>query len=103
MDRMLDKGIVIETNAYLALCDVDLVNLNSLMVLSSIRTAKQIGLDFPKGVKTDTLAWKDLVSKMPCPLCGMSSRAVDLKEEGCPWCGWNYRPVHGGDKDNSDK
>lgn len=93
LDRMLDKGIVIDTNAYLALHEVDLVDLNSMVTLSSIKTAKQIGLDFPEGTNFDTIAWKDLLSKVPCPLCGKEQRSRDLKEEGCPWCGWNYRPT----------
>ncbi len=92
LDRMLDKGVVVDTNAYLALNDLDLLDLNALMVLSSFKTARQIGLDFPEGTNLNATAWKDLLAKVPCPLCGKESRSKDLKEEGCPWCGWNYRP-----------
>lgn len=92
LDRMLDKGVVIDSNAYLALEDVDLVDLNAMVVLSSIKTARKIGLDFPEGTNLDAPGFKDLFAKVPCPLCGKEQRSRDLKKEGCPWCGWNYRP-----------
>ena len=103
LDRMLDKGVVIDTNAYLALNDLDLLDLNALVVLSSFKTAGQIGLDFPEGTKLDTPAWKDLLAKVPCPLCGKEQRSKDLKEEGCPWCGWNYRPAIEEDKETFEE
>lgn len=91
LDRILDKGVVIDTNLRVTLADFDLLALNALVILSSFKTAAKIGLDFPEGTKLDTPAWKDLISKQPCPVCGMESRARDLKEEGCPWCGWNLK------------
>lgn len=91
LDKMLDKGTVIDANAYLALNDIELLDFNALMILSSFKTAGKIGLDFPEGTRLDTLVWKDLLAKVPCPLCGKESRSKDLKEEGCPWCGWNFR------------
>lgn len=91
LDKILDKGVVIDTNAYVGLNDFDLLELNALMILSSFKTAGKIGLDFPEGTNLNTPAWKDLISKVPCPLCGKESRPRDLKEEGCPWCGWNFR------------
>jgi len=100
LDQILDKGIVIDLNARVALSDFDLLGINATVILSSFKTAAKIGMDFPEGTKMDTPAWKDLLSKQPCPLCGKESRTKDLKEEGCPWCGWNYRPRykddHGG-------
>ncbi len=91
LDKMLDKGVVVDTKAYVALNDFDLLELNTLMILSSFKTARKIGLGFPEGTNLNTQAWKDLISKVPCPLCGKESRSKDLKEEGCPWCGWNFR------------
>ncbi len=93
LDRLLDKGIVIDTNLRVTLADLDLLTINAQTVLSSFKTAKTIGLDFPEGTNLDTPAWKDLISKQPCPMCGMESRARDLKEEGCPWCGWNLKTL----------
>jgi len=94
LDRMLDKGIAIDLNARACLSDFELLGINATVILSSFRTAAKIGMDFPEGTNLNTPAWKDLISRQPCPLCGKESRAKDLKEEGCPWCGWNYRPKY---------
>jgi len=91
LDRILDKGTVIDANLRASLVDLDLLALNAHIVLSSFKTASKIGLDLPEGIKSDTLAWKDFTSKQPCPVCGMESRASDLREEGCPWCGWDLK------------
>lgn len=93
LDRILDKGTVIDTKLRATLADLDLLAINAQMVLSSFKTAERIGLDFPEGTNLDTPAWRNLISKQPCPICGMESRARDLKEEGCPWCGWNLKTL----------
>lgn len=92
LDRILDKGVAIDLNARACLSDFELLGVNALVKLSSFRTAAKLDLEFPEGTRTDTSAWVDLLSKHPCPLCGKESRTKELKEEGCPWCGWNYRP-----------
>ena len=102
LDRILDKGLVIDLNARAALSDFDLLGINAVVILSSFKTAGKIGLEFPEGTKMDTPAWKDLLSRQPCPLCGKESRTKDLKEEGCPWCGWNYRPKYEDDRKTFD-
>jgi len=91
LDRILDKGIVVDATVRATLMGVDLLGIEATIILSSFKTAATIGLDFPSGTDLDTPAWKDLISKQPCPLCGMESRPKDLKEEGCPWCGWNRK------------
>ncbi len=98
LDRIMDKGLVIDLNARACLSDFELLGVNALVVLSSFKTAAKIGLEFPEGTRMDTPAWKDLLSKQACPLCGKESRTKELKEEGCPWCGWNYRPKYKEDK-----
>ena len=92
LERILDKGVVVDATVRAGLAGVDLLGIEATVILSSFKTAAEIGLDFPSGTRLDTPAWKDLISKQPCPVCGMESRAKDLKEEGCPWCGWNRRP-----------
>jgi len=91
LDRVLDKGAVIDANLRAALADLELLSLNAHVVLSSFKTASKIGLDFPEGTNLDTPTWRNLMSKQPCPVCGMESSARELKEEGCPWCGWNLK------------
>jgi len=93
LDKILDKGVVIDAQTRIALGDCDLLALEAILILSSFKTAALIGLDFPEGINLDTPAWKDLLSKQPCPLCGKESRPKDLKDVGCPWCGWNYYPM----------
>jgi rubredoxin len=100
LDRILDKGVVIDLNARACLGDFKLLGINAIIILSSFKTAAKIGLDFPEGTNLNTPAWKDLLAKQPCPLCGKEQRTKELKEEGCPWCGWNYRPKYKEDKKN---
>lgn len=92
LDRVLDKGVVVDANVRVNLVGVDLLKIKARTMLASFKTAAEIGLDFPEGTDCDASGWRDLVTKQPCPVCGMKSRLEDLKEEGCPWCGWNYRP-----------
>lgn len=92
LERVLDKGVVVHLTARVTLGINEILGFISNVVLSSFKTAAAIGLDFPSGIHLDTPAWKDLISKKPCPVCGMKSEAKDLEEEGCPWCGWNRRP-----------
>lgn len=92
LDRILDKGVVVDAEVRIGLGCVDLLGIRATIILSSFKTARQIGLAFPEGTNTNTPAWQDLLSKQPCPVCGMESRTKDLREQGCPWCGWNYRP-----------
>lgn len=91
LDRILDKGVAVDTSIRVDLGSLDLLGVKAQVILASFKTAEKIGLDFPEGTNLNTPAWQALISKQPCPVCGMESRAKDLKEEGCPWCGWNYR------------
>jgi len=92
LDRILDKGVVVDASVRAELGCIDLLDFKATIALSSFKTARQAGLDFPEGTNLNTPAWRALVSKQPCPVCGMESRAEELREQGCPWCGWNYRP-----------
>lgn len=91
LDRILDKGVTVDTSVRIDLGSLDLLGFKAHIVLASFKTAEKIGLDFPEGTNLNTSAWQDLRTKQSCPVCGMESREDDLKEEGCPWCGWNYR------------
>jgi hypothetical protein len=92
LDRILDKGVAVDTSIRVDLCSLDLLGAKAQVILASFKTAEKIGLDFPEGTNLNTPAWQALITKQPCPVCGMESRRESLKEEGCPWCGWNYRP-----------
>jgi hypothetical protein len=91
LDRILDKGVTIDMNVRIDLGSLDLLGAKARIILTSFKMAEKIGLDFPEGTNLNTLAWQNLTTNQPCPVCGMESRSKELKEEGCPWCGWNYR------------
>jgi len=91
IERILDKGMAIDTSVRIDLGSLDLLGAKARIVLASFETAEKIGLDFPGGTVLNTPAWQDLKMKQPCPICGMESKREDLEKEGCPWCGWNYR------------
>jgi len=91
LDRILDKGVTIDTSVRIDLGSLDLLEAKARIILASFKMAEKIGLDFPEGTNLNTLAWQNLTTKQPCPVCGMESRSKELQEEGCPWCEWNYR------------
>jgi hypothetical protein len=90
LDNILDKGVTVDSNLKICLSDVDLLGTKLHIVLSSFKTAKEIGLNFPKNTNLDTKAWRDLAAKQSCPACGMDATQKELRE-GCPWCGWTCK------------
>ncbi|MEN4007042.1 MAG: gas vesicle protein GvpJ [Methanobacterium sp.] len=102
LDLILDKGIVIDGEVRASLGGQDLLGINTLIVLASIETGARIGLDFPSGTDYEAPGWQDLITKEDCPLCGKKLPREKLEEEGCSWCGWNYRPKYE-DRDTFDE
>lgn len=92
LDRILDKGVVVDTSVKIDIGSVDFLGAKARIILASFKTAEKTGLDFPEGTNLNTSAWQDLKIKQPCPVCGIESKREELKKEGCLWCGWNYRP-----------
>jgi len=92
LDRILEKGVAVDASVKVDLCSLNLLVSKARVILASFKTADKIGLDFPEGTDFNTPVWRDLITKQPCPVCGKESRSEDLREESCPWCGWNYRP-----------
>jgi len=95
LDRVLDKGVAVDLSVRVDLGSVDFLGAKGRIIITSLKTAERIGLGFPEGTDLDTPAWRSLRTKQPCPVCGMESRPEGPREEGCPWCGWNYRPNEG--------
>jgi rubredoxin len=92
LNRILDKGVVIDTNIRVDIDCLTLLKTKTHIILSSFKTAAETGLDFPKGTDFDAPGWENLSKMELCPVCNMKSIREDLKKYGCPWCGWNYRP-----------
>ncbi|MBU4501407.1 MAG: gas vesicle protein [Nanoarchaeota archaeon] len=91
IERMLDKGIVIDTKIRISIDDIHLVKVRGTIILSSFSAAAKHGIDFPSEVIHETQAWRDLLTKVDCPQCNKMVAREEL-EEGCPWCGYDMGP-----------
>lgn len=90
IDRILDKGLVINADIKVVVVGVELLELKIRAALASFETAAMYGLEFPSGTKLETPAWQEaIVGKETCPDC---LKRVPIEKllggEGCPWCGW---------------
>jgi ssDNA-binding Zn-finger/Zn-ribbon topoisomerase 1 len=89
IDRVLDKGLVINADIAVSLAGVELLSIRIRAVLASLETAAKYGLALPAGSNLDTEAWKQaVVIKDDCPQCAKRSAQAELLSQGCPWCGW---------------
>jgi predicted RNA-binding Zn-ribbon protein involved in translation (DUF1610 family) len=89
IDRVLDKGLVINADICVSVAGVELLGIKIRATLASFETAAKYGLEFPSGTNYETAAWKEaVVGKEECPQCGKRVPASDLLDQGCPWCGW---------------
>ena len=89
IDRVLDKGVVINADIAVSLAGVELLSIQIRAVLASLETAARYGLALPAGTNLDTEAWQEAVAgREGCPKCGKRSSRAELLAEGCPWCGW---------------
>jgi gas vesicle structural protein len=91
IDRVLDKGLVINADICVSLAGVELLGIKIRAALASFETAARYGLEFPSGTNYEKVAWKEaqLGNKEACPECGKKVPVGELLGEGgCPWCGW---------------
>ncbi|MHB8126378.1 MAG: gas vesicle protein [Desulfitobacteriaceae bacterium] len=89
VDRLLDKGLVINADILVSVAGVELLGIKIRAALASFETAAHYGLEFPSGTNYETAAWKEAtVKKETCPQCEKRVDAKELMEESCPWCGW---------------
>lgn len=89
IDRILEKGLVINADIAVSVADVELLGIKVRAALASFETAAEYGLEFPSGTNTETQAWQEAYQgKETCPQCGKDVLKEALLEEGCPWCGW---------------
>ncbi len=89
IDRVLDKGLVINADICVSVAGVELLGIKIRAALASFETAAKYGLEFPSGTNLETAAWKQaMVGKEECPQCGKKVLAEELLNERCPWCGW---------------
>ena len=89
IDRVLDKGLVINADICVSLAGVELLGIKIRAALASFETAARYGLEFPSGTNYEKAAWKQAESgREACPQCGKKVAAAELLNESCPWCGW---------------
>jgi predicted RNA-binding Zn-ribbon protein involved in translation (DUF1610 family) len=89
IDRVLDKGLVINADICVSVAGVELLGIKIRAALASFETAAKYGLEFPSGTNYETAAWKEAtVGKEECPQCAKKVPVEELLNEGCPWCGW---------------
>ncbi|ACV63777.1 gas vesicle protein GVPa [Desulfofarcimen acetoxidans DSM 771] len=89
IDRILDKGLVINADISVSIVGVELLGIKIKAAVASFETAAKYGLQFPTGTEINekvSEAAKQL--KEICPECGKKSGRDELLHEGCPWCGW---------------
>jgi ribosomal protein L37AE/L43A len=89
IDRILDKGLVIDADIIIDVAGVELLGIKIRAALASFETAARYGLDFPSGTNLETAAWKEaMIEKEECPQCGKQVDREELMNVACPWCGW---------------
>lgn len=89
IDRVLDKGIVINADIAISIAGTELLNIRIRAAIASFETAAKYGMAFPLGTNLDIPVWKEaMVLKDNCPQCKKRQPLAELLEESCPWCGW---------------
>jgi len=89
IDRILDKGLVINADITIDVAGVELLGIKIRAALASFETAAKYGLEFPSGTNLETVAWKEaMIEKEECPQCGKRVDREELLNFACPWCGW---------------
>ena len=89
IDRILDKGLVINADIAISVAGVELLGIKIRAALASFETAAKYGLEFPSGTNLETTAWKNaMIDKEDCPQCGKQVDRDELLSSACPWCGW---------------
>lgn len=89
VDRVLDKGIVIDADISIFIADTELLNIRIRAAVASFETAARYGLEFPAGVDRKLSSWQEAMEeKDDCPGCGKRQPSKALLEKTCPWCGW---------------
>ena len=89
VDRILDKGLVINADITISLVGVELLGIKMRVALASFATAAKYGLEFPTGINLEAGALKDAITGLErCPQCSKEATKERLLNMGCPWCGW---------------
>lgn len=89
VDRILDKGLIINADIAISLAGTELLGIKIRAALASFETAAKYGLQFPSGTNLTVPAWQEaIVPKEDCPQCAKRVPREELMSGGCPWCGF---------------
>lgn len=88
IDRILDKGVVINADITISVAGVELLGIQIRAAIASLETAAQWGLAMPLGINREAPAWKNLTARESCPSCQKRVALAELRNGGCHWCGW---------------
>lgn len=89
IDRVLDKGLVINADIAVSVVGVELLGIKIRATIASFETAAKYGLEFPSSTNIETAAWKEAtIPKENCPQCSKKVPREELMDVGCPFCGW---------------
>ncbi len=84
IDRVLDKGLVINADICVSVAGVELLGIKIRAALASFETAAKYGLEFPSGTNYETAAWREAeVGKEICPQCSKKVTTEELLNDGC--------------------
>jgi hypothetical protein len=90
VDRILDKGLVINADITVSIAGVELLGVKIRAAVASFETAARYGLEFPSGTNFSTNSWRQIETELEnCPSCNKRLLREDLLRSGCPWCGWH--------------
>jgi ssDNA-binding Zn-finger/Zn-ribbon topoisomerase 1 len=89
VDRILEKGIVINADISITLVGVELLGIKIRAAVASFETAAKYGLHFPLDTQINKKVLQEAkIGKESCPECSKISAKTELLTTGCPWCGW---------------
>jgi gas vesicle structural protein len=89
VERILDKGIVINADISVTLVGVELLGIKLRATIASFETAAKYGVQFPFDMQINEKLMKEAKEdKETCPKCNKVSAKEELLATGCPWCGW---------------
>jgi len=63
IDRILDKGLVINADITISLVGVELLGIKIRAALASFETAAKYGLEFPSGTNLEATSWKQIAAE----------------------------------------
>jgi hypothetical protein len=96
LDRILDKGVVINADIAVSVVGVELLGIKLRAAVASFETAARYGLEFPTGVDMSAPAWREL-GRVPPAVNGdrpampaaNSSRPGAARRPGAPEEDWH--------------